>query len=128
MSTHRSTRGCRERDAANGSVSSAIAYIKLQDDRRAARLGARPIGRPRPPARPGWAAWPIRRPVEVPPSRGGLLAPGGLGAIGRFRTGVWTVGRSSASPGSPPPVAWIHWSRPGWSPRSAGRAGPPSLD
>jgi hypothetical protein len=33
--------------AANGSVSSAIAYIKMNDDRAAARLESRPIRRPR---------------------------------------------------------------------------------
>ena len=51
-------------------------------------------------------------------------------SVGSWRVGAdrpssswrWTIGPSSASPGSRPPGAWIHWSGPGWSQLRNGRA------
>ena len=58
-------------------------------------------------------------PGEVSPSCVGLLALGGLERGRPILSWRWTVGPSSASPGSRPPGAWISWSGPGWSPWSS---------
>ena len=50
-------------------------------------------------------------------------------SVGSWRVGIdrrssswrWTIGPSSASPGSRPPGAWMHWNGPGWSPSADAR-------
>ncbi len=69
---------------------------------------------------------------------GGSRPPGSRGGLSKLRRSVgswrvgadrpisswrWTVGPSSASPGSRPPGAWMSWSGPGWSPSVGRQAG-----
>ena len=73
---------------------------------------------------------------------GGSRPPGSRGSLSKLRRSVgswrvgtdrpssswrWTIGPSSASPGSRPPGAWMSWNGPGWSPSAVCQAGLRSL-
>ena len=63
-------------------------------------------------------------PGEIPPSRGRSVGSWRVGADRPSSSWRWTIGPSSASPGSRPPGAWMNWNGPSWSPfgRMPGRS------